>query len=372
MSLNNVNMVSGIDPINEYFMEVGQNNSLPLDVIPNIFKHINVMAELPSLALVCKNWRVLADNGSFGKMIRPPHIFGSKEWHDYIGVDAGEEPPLPRCAYSNIEKNGGLVTFIPDKVKITHENGIIEEVLLDNLEAICNLIKAPKSDLITGYASYASQEELKEKRLREKPHWVWINEIIGIENTYKQQQILAKTRGQGAHISGIIDAEITAGMKYSKINAVDILWNPELARVVRVNDRSAGTNGNGAKTTFGFGRSGLYVKKGDCDIAHHGIGVAIARKFSMPSEQARSLFSLFYEERRKINPLHRIPTGDIKYIYLRAIDKLLCYHTPEDVQKVIQWCMGQPFWIRHIQTPSQLNDSFKSIVVDMVASQPKV
>ncbi len=158
---------------------------------------------------------------------------------------------------------------------------------------------------------------------------------------------------------------ISASMKYMRYRRFDFVWSPESGRLVRVNDRSEGTNGNGAKTVFGFGFSGLHVGKGENDYAHDGIGVAIARKFSMPSEQARSLFSLFYEEKRKINPLHKIPTGNIKYIYLRAIDQLLCYHAPEAVQKVIQWCMTQPFWIRHIQTPSQLNDSFKSIVVDM-------
>ena len=373
MSLNNVNRVSGRDPINEYFMEVGHNISLPLDVIPNIFKYINVKAGLPSLALVCKNWRVLADNGSFGKMIRPPQTFGTKEWRDYIGVDAGEEPPLPRCVYHDFERGegGGLLTFIPDKVKITHENGVIEEVILDNLEAICNLIKAPKSELQTGYNLNTWPNEIKEKRIRAKPHWVWISEIMGINETYKELQEFAN-KSKVLNISGLIDTALSACMKYVRSNECDSCWNPYYHHGVRVNDRTNGTNGNGAKTIFGFSSCGLYVKKGENDNAQDGIGVAIARKFSMPSEKARSLFSLFYEELRKNNPSLKIPTGDIKYIYLRAIDQLLCYHAPEAVQKVIQWCMTQPFWIRHIQTPSQLNDSFKSIVVDMDSSQPKV
>ena len=34
---------------------------------------------------------------------------------------------------------------------MTKENGVVEEVLLDNLEAIGNLVKDPKTDLKTGY-----------------------------------------------------------------------------------------------------------------------------------------------------------------------------------------------------------------------------
>ena len=88
-----------------------------MDVLPIIFQ--NVKTDLPNLALVCKNWKAIVDNKQFRETIRPDKAFGSREWKEYIGVDAGEEPHLPRRAYGDMEKGNYYLTFIPEKVKIT-------------------------------------------------------------------------------------------------------------------------------------------------------------------------------------------------------------------------------------------------------------
>ena len=63
---------------------------LPLEIQCIIFQ--NAKVELPNLALVCKNWKAIVDDNRFRETIRPAKAFGSREWKEYIGVDAGEEP----------------------------------------------------------------------------------------------------------------------------------------------------------------------------------------------------------------------------------------------------------------------------------------
>ena len=84
-----------------------------------------------------------------------------------------KSPPLPRRAYGDLEKEGGLLTFIPEIVKVI-ENG--KEVALDNLKAIGNLVNKPKKGFETGYKinEFYWPEAIEEKRKLEKPHWVWI------------------------------------------------------------------------------------------------------------------------------------------------------------------------------------------------------
>ena len=111
MSLN-IAIVSGRDPVNGEPMEVdpiGPFSELPMDVVRIIFQ--DRKTDLPALALVCRNWKAMADDEVFREMIRPVQAFGTKEWQKYIGVDAGAEPRLPRRAYGDLEIEGGL--FLP-------------------------------------------------------------------------------------------------------------------------------------------------------------------------------------------------------------------------------------------------------------------
>ncbi len=237
-------IVSGADPIHGQPMEIdpiGQFSELPMDVVPIILQ--NLKADLPSVALVCKNWKSIVDDEMFRKMIRPAQAFGVQEWKEYIGVDAGDEPRLPRRAYGDLEKEGGLLTFIPEKVKFI-ENG--NEVLLDNLEVIGKLVGNPKKGNKTGYTQNSWQTAISEKRKREKPHWVWIKkEAIGRNKTYEQQQeLIAKEENikiPGAKISGLIDTAISVFMEYVRSGEQIFVWDPPVngqRTLVRVNEKT--------------------------------------------------------------------------------------------------------------------------------------
>ena len=153
MSLN-INNVSGKginpDPVS-LDVNFGQSRALPIDLFPRIFQ--DRKANLPSIALVCRNWKAIVDDKEFRKAIRPAQAFGTQEWKEYIGVDVGEEPRLPRRAYGDLENEGGMLTFIPEKVKVTEQNGSIKELLLDNLRVIHQLVENPKKGNKTGFTA---------------------------------------------------------------------------------------------------------------------------------------------------------------------------------------------------------------------------
>ncbi len=271
--------ISGRDSGNGQHMAdpIGQNSPLPMDVARIIFQ--NLKSDLPSVALVCKNWMALADDEVFRKMIRPAQAFGTQEWKEYIDVDAGEEPHLPRRAYADLEKEDGVLTFIPEKVKVI-ENG--KEVLLDNLEVIGKLVGNPKKGNKTGYTHGSWQEAISEKRKQEKPHWVWIKkEVIGRNKTYEQQQeLVAKeenTKAPGANISGLIDTAISVFMEYVRSEERYSFWGPPVndrLTFVRVDGQT-----DGILIRLGFGPFGLYVYGSDFGFAYEQFAVAPARKY---------------------------------------------------------------------------------------------
>ncbi len=252
-------------------------NILPMDVIRIILE--NLKADLPSVALVCKSWKALADEEDFRKLIRPPQAFGTKEWQIHIGADAGAEPPLPRRAYGDLEKQGGCLTFIPDKVKMPKQNGILEDVPLDSLEAIGNLIKKHKMDLEPGYSMNSCKEAIKEKRKPEKPHWVWIkNEIIGENYSYMKQKEIANEENKkipGTHISGLIDIAISIFMEYVRFRKRYFIRDPynNVYTLVRVKDRTRGW-----QIGLGFTSDGLDIYRIN-PLFNYFIGVALARKY---------------------------------------------------------------------------------------------
>ena len=122
-----LNTVSGRDPINGQPMvdPTSQQSSLPIDAIRIIFQ--NLKEDLHNLALVCKEWRNLADDKVLRETIRPVQAFGTQEWKKYIGVDAGEEPLLPRRTYGDMDKGNSYLTFIPEKVKMIQVNGKVDD-----------------------------------------------------------------------------------------------------------------------------------------------------------------------------------------------------------------------------------------------------
>ncbi len=277
MSLNSA-IVSRGNPFNRELMELDSGepmevdsissfSELPIDVIQIIFQ--NLKTDLPNLALVCRNWKNISDDKGFREMIRPVQAFGTKEWQEYIGVDAGAELRLPRCVYGDLEWWGdGLLTFIPDKVKVTKENGGVEEVLLDNLEVIGKLVGNPKKGNKTGYDNMGSLQELiLEKRKLEKPHWVWIKKkVIGRSINYLSQKNILRTIG--ANVSGLIDTAVSVFMVYVSSGERNFVWDPPVngdKTFVRVKEQYVVQHDvNGI--WLGFTPSGLLV---DLALDHH-------------------------------------------------------------------------------------------------------
>ncbi len=275
MQINNTN-VTGTNRYEVQSMADPIGGSLPTDVLPIIFQ--NVRTDLPNLALVCKSWKAIVDNKQFRETIRPVQAFGTQEWKEYIGVDAGEEPLLPRRAYGDLEREGGgLLTFIPDKVKVI-ESGI--EVLLDNLEVIGKLVGKPKKGNKTGYTTDSWPLAITEKRKQEKRHWVWIKkEAIGRNKTYEQQQeLVAKEENKKApraNISGLIDTAISVFMECVRSGERNFIWNPPVngqRTIVRVNEHASGY-----RLVLGFEFSILNVDI-DLDYDSNDVAVAPSRK----------------------------------------------------------------------------------------------
>ena len=268
---NQYEVQSMVDPIVGY---------LPTDVLPIIFQ--NVKTDLPNLALVCKNWKTIVDNKQFRKTIRPAKAFGSREWKEYIGVDAGEELLLPRRAYGDMEKGNYYLTFIPKTVKVMQENGKVDdismdiEIPLDSLEVIGKLVANPTKGNKIGYVN--SWQPIPEKRNLENPHWVLISkDIIGRNKSYQDQQKLAKEENKnipGTNISGLMDTAISMFMEYIRSGERNFIWDLSkneynCVRVNEVTDRW--------RLCLGFARSGLHVT---VDDAHNGryVGLALARR----------------------------------------------------------------------------------------------
>lgn len=84
---------------------------LPIDIGRLIF--MEAKTNLDSMALVCKNWVVLADEDKFLEILRDitPEISGVREWKEHVKViKICDEIRIPREAYRIIEE-GALLTF---------------------------------------------------------------------------------------------------------------------------------------------------------------------------------------------------------------------------------------------------------------------
>ncbi len=285
MQINNSN-VTGTNQYEAQSMVDPIAGSLPTDVLPIIFQ--NVKTDLPNLALVCKNWTVIVDNQQFRESICPAKAFGSREWKEYIGVDAGKEPLLPRRAYGDMQNGNHYLTFIPEKVKMTQVNGKVDdtsmdieevkEVPLDSLEVIGNLVSNPIKGNIIGFTQHSWPQALQEKRNLEKPHWVLISkEIIGRNKSYEDQQKLAKEENDkvpGTKISGLIDTVISVFMEYVRSGERNFIWDSAKIKynIARVNELTIGW-----RICLDFAPSGLGVSH-NYNASHEGVGFAFARK----------------------------------------------------------------------------------------------
>ena len=257
-------------------LDLGQGLSVPRDLALIIFQ--NSKANLHNMSEVSKNWKAFADDKEFRQMIRPNQAFGTQEWKEYIGVDAGEELPLPRWAYGFMEEGKYMLTFIPKIVKVAKENGVIENVALDNLEVIGNLVANPKNGNKIGFSHgdwNSWQEAIKEKRKLEESHWALIGkEVMGRDLNYTDQQALAKK--ERVSISGLIDTVTSVFVEYVRSGKRNFIFDPPVngqRTWVRVNDQT-----RNIRIGLGFVPSGLRV---DCyydDDADDHIAFAPGRK----------------------------------------------------------------------------------------------
>ncbi len=283
MSFNAVTQRLGMDPIsqNSLIDILGQESPLPEDVILNIFEKLKT--DLPHLALVSKTWKAMADDKRLYDRIRPRQAFGTKEWKEYIGVDAGEELRLPRRVYGDLEKGAHLLTFIPEKIKVTKENGKVEEVALDNLKDIGDLVKTPITVLETGYSkAFTTRITLPKIRVnQEESHWVWINkEVLGRNKTYFYMEELIeseKIKIPGADYSGILDTVISMFMEYARSGERNFSTLPidnNLSTLIFLRESFYSPYNN---FVSGFGPSGIVFTT--WTGPHISVGFVVARKF---------------------------------------------------------------------------------------------
>lgn len=259
----NVNYVTtGTESLNEQpkVNPIGQSSPIPLDVQRIIFE--NLKTKLPKLALVCKEWKSLADDKDFREIIRPKEAFGSREWKEYIGVDAGEEPLLPRRAYSDMETGWYNLTFIPEKVKKLPLNGKDDDrsIDLDSLEVINNLVSNQVKGNKMGPIESETTSHIQEKRKLEKPHWVMLSKkSLDESKTYKDkrtQAIVNSDQNTETKYSGLIDTAISVIMVYIRFGERNFIWEPDKKEYnkISVKDKS-----KEFRHCLGFRNSNLFV-----------------------------------------------------------------------------------------------------------------
>ena len=245
---------SEIDPI-------GRASPLPLDVIHIILQ--NLVPELPTVALVCRDWKALVDDKDFREKIRPAKAFGSREWKKYIGVDAGIELPLPRRAYGDLDNGDFLLTFIPKTILKPLKNDGFREVSLNSLQAILKLL--PKKYLQTrkrniGFNPNSDSRAFAEKRKMEQAHWVFLNKNIkGKSLDYTEQQKIAKE--VNANISNLMDTAVSCFMEYIRSGERNCFSPPGKLNAVRIIDQLEGVRLFLTFTKYLFSNSALPINE---------------------------------------------------------------------------------------------------------------
>lgn len=238
------------------------------DLLPNIF--LNLKQELPTIAFVCKKWKNVVDHKVFREKIFPAQANGIQVWKEYFNVDPGNEIPLPRRAYGDLEKEGGLLTFIPEKILIIQRGIGLDK--LNTIEKIMIMqIKGYQIESIIKYAYLVENE-----RKKEKAHWVWIKpELLGKGKDYTQQCELVKAENEkikGARISDAIDTMISMTMEYVKSGKQ---YFSDRMENVRTNDN--GKEFPNTRICLTFENRALSIQENP-DYAYGNVGVVVARK----------------------------------------------------------------------------------------------
>lgn len=154
--------------------EVDYMSLLPLDVSLPIFEKLKT--DLPSLALVNKKWRDIADNKYlYIKLYPTGKLFGVKEWMENVGV-VGNEPRLPRCIHKDFENKKGMPLLIPQIIKI-NRSWIQLEGLGKLVKTRIKTAEVNEYHLNYEYDPAICLDSFSDTKILEKSHWVWIDSI---------------------------------------------------------------------------------------------------------------------------------------------------------------------------------------------------
>jgi hypothetical protein len=264
------------DPYNEQPM-ADPIGTLPVDAARIILRDLKVY--LPDVAVVCSCWRNLVDDDDFRNMIRPAKAYGSREWKYYMGVDAGDEPRLPRCAYRDMESGNFLLTFIPNTVKLMLKNKYTLAIKLNNLKLIQKLVANPKNGNKIAFTEEPSHNILNSKRKLEHSHWVLLNTKFHDCGTYDKnlehaREVNIKT--PDTKISGLIDTVISVCMEFIRYGKRHPFHEPATQEYsyIHCNEQI-----KGKKICFVFRYSGLrFCLGGSAPNLPDGVGFLWAKK----------------------------------------------------------------------------------------------
>ncbi len=260
------------EPGNQFEVLTFSFVQLPPELFSLIFITMGKM-ELPSFALVNRQWREIADSKEFREIIFPQSAFGKKDWNHYFpGVDAGNEPFLPRCAYGDFEE-GDLLTFIPKILKVKNKEGNITEKPF-TLAFMGELVKNSRSIYSTSFNVESLNICINDPRTSGSSHWVLIKaKPVAVNEYFSDQEKFVTDQGKGANVSGLIDTVVSIFTKFIKTGDYCILNNAENYTYIRLRDQV-----KESRAICSFGSAGLLVSYTFDDNDNHMIGVAVARK----------------------------------------------------------------------------------------------
>ncbi len=259
------------EPGNELEVSTFSCDQLPPELFPIIFAMAK--SDLPSLALVNRQWREIADSKELHGEMFPQSAFGKKDWNVYFSeMDAGNEPFLPRCVYGDFEE-GDLLTFIPKILKMKDEEGNITNKPL-TLALMGELAKNSRSEYQTSYTSGSWQPVINDPRTSGSSHWVLLKgKAVGKSKCFRDQKKLVKEQGKGASISALIDTVVSISLKFIKTGECCILKDHvDDLFYLRLRDKF-----ETMRLICGFGPAGLVVRI-YFDDDDDSTGVAVARK----------------------------------------------------------------------------------------------
>lgn len=82
------------------------------------------------------------------------------------------------------------------------------------------------------------------------------------------------------------------------------------------------------------------------------------------NKEAYSLFQLFHDCRKQLDPNYRPPSGAAKTAQIKDFESLLKQRAFEDIEKLIHWSVCQSYWCSFLSTPSKLRKNFSQAWIE--------